>query len=85
IHAQSLEQVYPSAKHMSVANNMTFFNQCLKRFPNVSFSLVQGAEPYLIVRQKTYAITNQEEFNQQLKVTELNLLFEQILATRIFH
>jgi hypothetical protein len=85
IHAQSLEQVYPSAKHMSVANNMTFFNQCLKRFPSVSFSLVQGAEAYLIVRQKTYAITNQEEFNQQLKVTELNLLFEQILATRISH
>ena len=85
IHAQSLDQVYPSAEHMSVANNMTFFNQCLKRFPSVSFSLLQGAEPYLIVRQKTYAITNQEEFNQQLKVTELNLLFEQILATRISH
>ena len=83
IHAQSIDQVYPSAERMSVANNMAFFNQCLKRFPNVSFSLTQGAEPYLTVRQQTYAIANQEEFKLQLEDPQLNLLFEQILATRI--
>jgi hypothetical protein len=85
IHARSLNEVYPSAELMSVANNMTFFNQCLKRFPQASFSLAQGAEPYLIVRQKTYTISHQEEFNQQLEDPQLSLLFEQILGNRTGH
>ena len=84
IHAQNLDQVYPNKENMSVVNNMTFFNQCLKRFPSVSFSLTQGAKPYLTVRHKNYAIGNQEELDRQREDAELNLLFEQILASRIF-
>jgi hypothetical protein len=83
IYAQSLQQVYPTAERMSIANNISFFSQCLTRFPYVAFSLKQGAEPYLIIRQKTYSVTQQQEFNQQLKDPELNLLFEHILTTRI--
>ncbi len=84
IHAQNLDQVYPNKENMSVVNNMTFFNQCLKRFPSVSFSLTQGAKPYLTVRHKNYAIGNQEELDRQREDAELSLLFEQILASRIF-
>ena len=84
IHAQNLDQVYPNKENMSVVNNMTFFNQCLKRFPIVSFSLTQGAKPYLTVRHKNYAIGNQEELDRQREDAELSLLFEQILASRIF-
>ena len=83
IYAQSLQQVYPTGERMSIANNISFFSQCLTRFPYVAFSLKQGAEPYLIIRQKTYSVTQQQEFNQQLKDPELNLLFEHILTTRI--
>ena len=83
IYAKSLQQVYPSAERMSIANNITFFSQCLKRFPYVAFSLKQGAEPYLIIRQQTYSVTHQQEFNQQLENPLLNVLFEHILTTRI--
>tara|TARA_B110000914_G_scaffold35453_1_gene28325 strand:- start:2037 stop:3734 length:1698 start_codon:yes stop_codon:yes gene_type:complete len=85
IYARNLGEVYPSAELMSVANNMNFFNQCLKRFPMASFSLTKGSEPYLIVRQKTYTISHQEEFNLQLEDPQLKLLFEQILGARIYH
>ena len=85
IYARNLEEVYPSAELMSVANNMSFFNQCLKRFPMASFSLAQGCEPYLIVRQKTYTISHQEEFNLQREDPQLKLLFEQILGARTYH
>jgi len=85
IYARNLEEVYPSAELMSVANNMSFFNQCLKRFPMASFSLEQGCEPYLIVWQKTYTISHQEEFNLQREDPQLKLLFEQILAARTYH
>ena len=85
IYARNLEEVYPSAELMSVANNMRFFNQCLKRFPMASFSLAQGCEPYLIVRQKTYTISHQEEFNLQREDPQLKLLFEQILGARTYH
>jgi len=85
IYARNLEEMYPSAELMSVANNMNFFNQCLKRFPMASFSLTKGSEPYLIVRQKTYTISHQEEFNLQLEDPQLKLLFEQILGARIYH
>ena len=85
IYARNLGEVYPSAELMSVANNMNFFNQCLKRFPMASFSLTKGSEPYLIVRQKTYTISHQEEFNLQLEDPQLNLLFEQIIGARIYH
>ena len=83
IYAKSLQQVYPSAERMSIANNITFFSQCLKRFPYVAFSIKQGAEPYLIIRQQTYSVTHQQEFNQQLENPLLNVLFEHILTTRI--
>ena len=85
IYARNLEEVYPSAELMSVANNMSFFNQCLKRFPMASFSLAQGCEPYLIVRQKTYTISHQKEFDLQREDPQLKLLFEQILAARTYH
>ena len=83
IRAQCLEQVYPDEGRMSIANNMGFFNQCLIRFPNVSFSISQGEEPYLIVRQKAYTITNQHQFDQQLGDPQLKLVLEQVLASRI--
>ena len=85
IYARNLEEVYPSAELMSVANNMSFFNQCLKRFPMASFSLAQGCEPYLIVRQKTYTISHQKEFDLQREDPQLKLLFEQILGARTYH
>ena len=85
IYARNLEEVYPSAELMSVANNMSFFNQCLKRFPMASFSLTKGSEPYLIVRQKTYTISHQEEFNLQREDPQLKLLFEQIIGARTYH
>ena len=83
IYAQSLEQVYPDAKSMLIANNMNFFNQCLKRFPSVSFSLKQGAEAYLVVRQKTYTVTQPKLFKLQCQQPELNTLFEQVLRSRM--
>lgn len=85
IHAQSAAQVYPSDETMAVANNMDFFNQCLKRFPSAFFRRSQANEPYLIVRQKSYTISHQEEFDLQRKDPELDLLFEQILMHRACH
>ena len=83
IYAQSLAQVYPSSKRMAIANNMTFFNQCLKRFPKVCFSVGQDSDPYLIVRQKTYTLPDPTLFDQQLEDPTLKVLFEQILINRI--
>ena len=83
IYAQSLAQVYPSSERMAIANNMTFFNQCLKRFPQVSFSVEQGTAAYLIVRQKTYTVIDLTAFNQQLADPMLKVLFKQVLADRI--
>ena len=83
IYAQSLAQVYPSSKRMAIANNMTFFNQCLKRFPKVCFSVGQESDPYLIVRQKTYTLPDPTLFDQQLEDPTLKVLFEQILINRI--
>ena len=83
IYAQSLAQVYPSSKRMAIANNMTFFNQCLKRFPKVCFSVRQDSDPYLIVRQKTYTLPDPTLFDQQLEDPTLKILFEQILINRI--
>ena len=82
IHAQNAQQVYPNEKIMAVANNMSFFNQCLKRFPSASFSCSHKHQPYLIVRQKSYTISNQEELNLQREDPELEAFFEQILAPR---
>jgi len=50
-----------------------------------SFSLTKGSEPYLIVRQKTYTISHQEEFNLQREDPQLKLLFEQIIGARTYH
>ena len=83
IYAQSLAQVYPSSKRMAIANNMTFFNQCLKRFPQVCFSVGQDSDPYLIVRQKTYTLPDPTLFDLQLEDPTLKVLFEQILINRI--
>ena len=77
-----MAKVYPDAKGIALANNMNFFNQCLKRFLKVSFSLQQDAEPYLVVHHKTYAITQSKVFKKQLQRPDLDNLFEQILVSR---
>lgn len=85
IYAKNVQQVYPSQQTMAVANNMRFFNQCLKRFPKTSFSCSAEHKPYLIVRQKSYTITHQAQLSLQREEPQLDLLFEQILAHRTCH
>ena len=82
IHAQCLGEVYPTGERMAVANNMVFFNQCLQRFPNVSFSENPSAEPYLTIRHKTYTIGLQKTLTEIRKNAALDQLFELILSPR---
>ena len=82
IHAQCLGEVYPTGERMAVANNMVFFNQCLQRFPNVSFSENPQAAPYLTIRHKTYTIGHQQALTKIRKDPALDQLFELILSPR---
>ena len=83
IYARSLDQVYPNAERMAVSNNMAFFNQCLRRFPSVSFSNSPEQTAYLHIHQKTYTVEDQAALNQQRQDAQLDQLFELILSPRI--
>jgi hypothetical protein len=83
IYARRLDQVYPNAERMAVSNNMAFFNQCLRRFPSVSFSNSPEQTAYLHIHQKTYTVEDQAALDQQRQDAQLDQLFELILSPRI--
>ena len=85
IHAQSIDEVYPTDERMAVSNNMAFFNQCLRRFPNVSFSLGPDQPAYLHIKQKTFTLVDQTCLAQQRKDPQLDQLFDLILSSRVAH
>ena len=85
IHAQNTAEVYPSEERMSVSNNMAFFNQCLRRFPSVSFSLGPDEPEYLHIKQKTFTLVDQAIFAQLNEDPQLQQLFELILSPRVAH
>ncbi len=85
IHAQNSAEVYPSEERMAVSNNMAFFNQCLRRFPCVSFSFGPDQPEYLHIKQKTFTVMDAPGFELLRQDPQLNLLFELILSPRVAH
>ena len=85
IHAQTPAQVYPNAERMAIENNMVFFNQCLLRFPTVSFSRSPDQAPYLVVKHKTYTVHDETCLKALRENTQLDVLFNLILNPRTAH
>jgi hypothetical protein len=75
IRARTPDDVYPEGPQASVANNVAFLRQCIRKIPAVNFIDRATGKAYVSVRQGAFSIIDRDILAAQLRDTERAQIF----------
>ncbi len=76
--AKTPQEVYPSESVFSVANNIGFLKQCLRKIPCVNFIDPASGDPYARVRNGVFSVLNTQVLEEKSEAGEWTEVFKEI-------